>query len=125
MNVRFPTRAVAALSAAVGLLVAASQADAHAHLVSAVPAVNSTVAAPKQVTIHFSEQLAPKFSGFDLMKADGTKVTVTTSVPPTDRKALVGVVSGRLGPGVYMVMWHAVAADDGHRSKGDFSFTVR
>ncbi len=118
-------RSIAALGAALGLLVAASEADAHARLVSATPAASSTVAAPKQVTLRFSEALAPRFSAFDLMKADGSKVTVATRVPPKDRKTVVGVVSGQLAPGSYMVMWHAAAADDGHRTKGDFSFTVR
>jgi methionine-rich copper-binding protein CopC len=124
MSARLPIRTVAALTAALGLLAAASQADAHARLVSATPAANSTGTAPKQVALHFSETLVPRFSGFELMKADGGTVTVVTSVPATDRKTVVGVVSGALAPGTYMVMWHVAAADDGHRTKGDFSFTV-
>jgi methionine-rich copper-binding protein CopC len=120
----FSKRSIAAFSAGVGLLLTAAQADAHAALVSATPAVNATVAAPKQVSLKFSEKLAPKFSGFDLMKADGSKVPVTTSVPAKNHKTLIGAVAGPLAPGTYMVMWHAVAADDGHKSKGDFNFTV-
>ena len=118
-------RSFAALGAAIGLMLAASHAEAHASLVSAAPASSSTVAAPKQITLRFNEALAPKFSGFDLMRADGSKVAVTTQVAPKDRKTMVGVVFSPLAPGIYMVMWRAAAADDGHRTKGDFSFTVR
>lgn len=125
MNLRFPIRSVMAASVAAGLLAAASEAEAHARLVRATPAANSTVAAPRLVTLYFSETLVPKFSSFDMMTADGGKVAVAASVPPKNRKSVVGVVSGRLKPGAYMVMWHVAAADDGHRTKGDFNFTVR
>ena len=124
MNLLKSLQPLASVALAGGLLLAASQANAHAAFVSAMPAANSTGAAPKQVTIHLSEGLSKKLSGFELMKADGSKVPVTTSVSPKDHKTLVGSVSGNLAPGTYMVMWHAVAADDGHRSKGDFNFTV-
>ena len=125
MRSSFPRRATLAACAGVGLLAIASQAEAHAHLVSATPAENSRGAAPRQVALHFSEALVPRFSSFELMKADGTKVSVTTSVPPGDRKSLVGVLPRPLAPGAYRVTWHVAAADDGHRTKGDFSFTVQ
>ncbi len=124
MILHTPARSLAALGAAAGLLVLSSQADAHARLVNATPAANSAVAAPRQVMLHFSEALVPKFSGFDLMKADGAKVAVTAKVAPKDHKTVVGIISGQLTPGTYTVMWHVAASDDGHRTKGDFSFTV-
>jgi methionine-rich copper-binding protein CopC len=125
MNLRCSIRSGVALAAAAGLLVAASQAEAHAHLVTATPAANSGGAAPKAITLHFSERLVPKFSGGELMKADGSTVATTASVPANDRKAVSLSVRGPLAPGTYMVMWHVVAADDGHRSKNSFSFTVK
>jgi hypothetical protein len=124
MNARSTTRFLVTLSTATGLLVAASQAAAHARLVSANPSATATVATPRTITLHFNEKLVAKFSGLDVMKANGTKVGVAAGVPPTDPKAIVGVVSGNLAPGAYMVMWHAVAADDGHRTKGAYNFTV-
>ena len=124
MTPRISIRSVASVAAAIGLLSAAFQAEAHASLVSATPASHSNVAAPKQITLRFKEALAPKFSRFDLMRADGSKVAVTTQVAPKDRKTMVGVGLSPLAPGVYMVMWRAAAADDGHRTKGDFTFTV-
>ena len=46
------------------LLAAATAADAHAQLDHSVPAVGSTVASsPGKVTLYFTEQLEPKFSG--------------------------------------------------------------
>ena len=61
MNRRSPIRTIAAVGAALGLLAAASQVEAHASLLSATPAANSTGAAPKQVTLQFNEALVPKF----------------------------------------------------------------
>ena len=121
MSIRKSMTAFAAFALTAGLA-AATQASAHAAFVSASPAANATVSAPKEVSVTLSEELSSKFSGFDLMKADGAKVPVKTTVAK-DKKTLVAAVPA-LAPGAYMVMWHAVAADDGHKSKGDFNFTV-
>lgn len=120
----FSNRPVLALAAAAALLAAASGAQAHAHLVSATPAANAAIAAPKSLSLTFSEKLEPKFSGIDLMKADGKPVAVKSSVAAKDRKTITAALVTPLAPGSYMVMWHVVSAD-GHRMKGDFSFTVR
>ena len=107
------------------LLVAmAAPAWAHPKLVSASPAVDTATVAPKTISVHLSERLEPKFSGVELMEADGTKVPVVAKVGGPDGKSIEAKVKGKLAPGKYMVMWHAVAAD-GHRVKGDYSFTVR
>lgn len=119
----FP-RPVLALAAAAALLAAASGAQAHAHLVSATPAADADVAAPKSLRLTFSEKLEPKFSSVDLMKADGKPVAVKPSVAAKDRKTITAALVAPLAPGSYMVMWHVVSAD-GHRMKGDYSFTVR
>ncbi len=126
MNRHIRPRSVVALGAPLGLLLAAAlQAEAHARLVSATPSPSSVVGAPKQVTLRFSEAVVPRFSGFDLVKAGGGAVSVRTAVAPSDGKAIVGALSGPLAPGTYRVVWHAASADDGHRTKGDFTFTVR
>ena len=112
-----------ALAAAAALLTAATGAQAHAHLVKATPAANAVVAAPKNLCLTFSEKLEPKFSGVDLMTADGKPVALKASVAAKDHKTLTAAPAAPLAPGSYMVMWHVVSAD-GHRMKGDFSFTV-
>jgi hypothetical protein len=125
MHARFSMRSAAALGAALSLLSAASGAAAHAHLVSSTPEANSTGPAPKAVTLHFTEAVTPMFTGFTLTKADGGSASVTTNTAPDDAKTLIGMVGGRLSPGVYTVTWHATAASNGHKTNGDFSFTVR
>jgi methionine-rich copper-binding protein CopC len=120
----FSVRPLLAIAAAAGLLAAASGAQAHAHLVSATPAANAAVAAPTSLSLTFSEKLEPKFSGVELMKADGKPVALKSSVAAKDHKTITGALAAPLLPGSYMVMWHVVSAD-GHRMNGDFSFTVR
>jgi copper resistance protein C len=123
MSSRVSPRAIATLGVAVGLSMA-SQAQAHAHLVSASPAENSATSAPKLLALHFSEKLEPAFSGVEITKADGGRVAIRSEVPANDRKAIVGTVNGQLSPGVYRVQWHAVSADS-HRTQGAYTFTVR
>jgi hypothetical protein len=112
------------LAAAAALLAAATQAQAHAHLVSASPAANATMGAPRTLVLHFSERLEPKFSGIEVFKADGSKAPVRSEVPADDRKTIIGRLTGPLSPGVYRVRWRNVAAD-GHHMEGTYSFTVR
>ncbi len=116
MNLRFPIRSVMAASVAAGLLAAASEAEAHARLVRATPAANSTVAAPRLVTLYFSETLVPKFSSFDMMTADGGKVAVAASVPPKNRKSVVGVV---VRPAEARRLYGHVACGGGRRRPPD------
>ena len=40
-------------------------------------------------------------------------------------KSLSLVLNAPLKPGVYSVIWHAVASDDGHRTGGSYTFIVR
>ena len=103
------------------LLMAAGQASAHAHLLNSAPVAGATAAAPKQLALSFSEKLEPKFSGLELTKADGAKVDVSTAV--TD-KAMTATPKAPLAAGAYKVMWHAVATD-GHKTNGDYGFTVK
>jgi methionine-rich copper-binding protein CopC len=114
-----------AAAAALALLAAATQASAHAHLLSSTPAANATVPAPKQLTLQFSEKLQPRFSGVTVtmpqMNNMATPVKVAVS---KDRKSLIAAPTEPLAAGVYKVTWHAVTADT-HRVQGAYSFTVR
>lgn len=111
-----------AVAAAAVALLAATQVQAHAKLLGANPPVNSTVAAPRQIVLTFSEKLQPRFSGFDLSKA-GAQVPLKATVGK-DRLSLVGAPARPLAPGAYRVAWHAVTADT-HRMQGAFTFVVR
>ena len=113
------TKLMAALGAAA--LLAASQAQAHARLVKADPGDKASVAAPAAVHLQFSEKLEPKLSGADLMKADGNSLASTAAVVG---KTVKVTPKAPLVPGGYMVMWYAVS-DDGHRTQGEYNFTVK
>jgi methionine-rich copper-binding protein CopC len=93
----------------------------HAKLQSSVPASNAQLAhTPPTLTLNFSEeaQLAVL-----KLTSSGTSVPV-----PLDRNAkassTIVVTLPALKPGTYDVQWSAIAQDDGHVTKGSFSFTV-
>lgn len=102
------------------VLLAASGAQAHAHLVKATPAASAEVAAPTSLHLQFSEDLAPKFSGLVLTK-DGKSVAAATKVAGA---AIDATPAAALTPGLYTVTWHVVS-DDTHRMQGSYSFTVK
>jgi periplasmic copper chaperone A len=113
-------------------ILAASMATAfaHAYLLSAVPAVDSTVdLAPGDVTIVFTGAIEPRFSTI--------KVTRPTAQRVDDGKPhLVGEGATRLAVGVrsqppgeslplgtYSVAWHATSVDT-HQTDGTYRFTL-
>lgn len=104
---------------------AAGPAFAHAHLRSAVPAVDSTVTtSPNSVAITYSEGVEPKFSTIEVDDATGKRVDKQDPhTAPNDNKVLsVSVPS--LSAGTYKVIWHATAVDT-HKTEGTFIFTVK
>lgn len=110
-----------AAAAAGALVLAASIAQAHTHLVKASPAQNAAVAAPTAIRLEFSERLEPKFSGVALTKADGEKVAV---VSRASGRTIEARPKAPLGRGGYKVMWRVVSSD-GHKMTGQYDFTVR
>jgi methionine-rich copper-binding protein CopC len=42
-----------------------------------------------------------------------------------DSKSLSIMPNSALAPGLYTITWIAIATDDGHKSMGTFSFTVK
>lgn len=123
MTITKITAPVLATIAAGTLVLAASQAAAHAKLISADPAPNATVAAPKVISLKFSEKLEPKFSGFEISTAAGVVVPVRTMIAKGGQ-VIDGALGRSLVSGGYTVTWHAVTAD-AHRINGVYSFTVR
>ena len=112
-----------ALAAAV-LLGSAGAASAHAHLKTATPAMDATVAAtPTELRLGFSEGVDAKFTGLTLNGPAGAVPTGAATLAPGDDKVLVVPLAGALAPGRYRVDWHALATD-GHKTKGAYGFTV-
>jgi methionine-rich copper-binding protein CopC len=103
------------------LVMAAGPCFAHAKLVSSLPAGNSQIAAaPKSLTLNFNETAT--LAVLKLVSA-GKEIPI-----PLDKGAKPGreftLSLPALAPGSYAVQWSAVAADDGHVTKGSFTFTI-
>lgn len=93
----------------------------HAKLQSSIPAANAQLAhAPTTLTLNFSEE-----AHLAVLKltSSGTPVPVTVDRGAKASSAVV-VALPALKPGSYVVEWSAIAADDGHITKGSFSFTI-
>jgi methionine-rich copper-binding protein CopC len=115
------------LAAAVAVVVlGATPAFAHAHLLSQSPSEGVVLsAAPTLLTLKFSESVSLKFTGVKVTGLGDTEVSLgTESLDPADDALLSVPVADVLGPGVYTVAWHALSTD-GHKSTGSYSFTVK
>jgi methionine-rich copper-binding protein CopC len=105
---------------AASLLVGATAAQAHARLDHASPAVGSTVgSSPSQVTLTFTENLEPKFSGGQVLSSSGARMDRGSGASGNTMR--IGVKS--LPPGLYSVRWHALSVDT-HKTQGSFNFRV-
>ncbi len=109
---------ILAMTLAAGLIAATAQA--HAHLEKSTPADGSTLTtAPAAFEATFSE--AARLTALSIQKGQEPRQAVK------DLPATVGVTLRvalpALAPGVYTVVWRAVAAD-GHVSSGAVHFTI-
>ncbi len=89
------------------------------------PKVGSTVSgSPAQVRIWFDGDLEPAFSTLMVHNTDGKMIDKRDGrVSPSDPK-LLQVSLPSLPAGTYLVIWNVVARD-GHRTNGQFSFTIK
>ena len=120
----FSRPALRALMLGAAALVVTSTAFAHAHLVSSEPAANAEVAAPTEVTIHFTEPLEPAFSKIALADASGKRRRAGCVAGRPAGCQVMHLPLPQLSAGRYAVHWTAVATD-GHRTQGDFAFIVK
>ncbi|GAA0479427.1 MULTISPECIES: copper homeostasis periplasmic binding protein CopC [Tatumella] len=109
-----------------GSLLLSQQALAHAHLTLASPASQSEISVPpQQLTLHFSEDLEPAFTGASLSDENGSKVTTGKgTVKASAKNVLVVPVTHPLSHGAYQVNWHALSVD-GHKTTGSYRFRVK
>ena len=120
------TRTVRRLLAVVGLLLAAlvagqSPASAHARLVSSSPADGAvTATAPADVVLTFDEEVDPALSSVELA-APGQPPRALDVV---GRSTVLRVALPAGAVGQQVVLWRAVATDDGHPEEGRLSFTI-
>ena len=124
---RHPRRSItAALLYVMCLCIVPKDSFAHAYPDHADPKVGSTVsAAPSIVRIWFDSDLEPLFSTIMVHAAkDNTMVDNGDGrVDPHD-PTLLEVSVPSLPPGSYIVLW-SVVARDGHRTSGNFTFTIK
>ena len=117
---------MAALLTVMCLCMVPKDSFAHAYLDHADPKVGSTVSAPPSIVrIWFDSDLEPVFSMIMVHAAkDNTMVDKGDSrVDPSD-PTLLEVSVPALPPGSYIVIW-SVVARDGHRTSGNFAFTIK
>jgi copper resistance protein C len=111
------------LAAASLLLVTlwAAAAHAHAFLDHASPLVGGTVAAaPREVTLWFTQSLEPAFSRAEVTDANGARVD-QGNAQVSGSTMRVGLKP--LGAGTYRVRWHVLSVDT-HTTQGSFTFHV-
>jgi methionine-rich copper-binding protein CopC len=110
-------------AALAGSLLAASSVFAHAHLKSQTPAANSTVSAPSELSLVFSEGVEADFSKVTLTR-DGEAILVkSVATNGSDKNTLIVTPAAPLPPGDYKVEWHVVSVDT-HKSEGAYAFKV-
>ena len=109
---------------ALGVLLTAASAWSHAFPDHSEPRVGWTVPTPPpRVRIWFDGAIEPIFSTITVMSADKQRVDKGDGqVNPSDN-TILEVSLPPLPPGKYRVFW-SVVARDGHRTEGDFPFTI-
>jgi copper resistance protein C len=111
--------AVATLAAAASPL-----AFAHAALVGSFPAKGQVLTgSPAEIHLTFNERVEARYCRIKLV-SDAHK-NFDADRPVADKANPNGIVAAVpvLRPGVYRARWTAVGSD-GHKTHGDFSFTV-
>lgn len=99
---------------------------AHAHLKSQYPAANAHVeASPQALTLTFSEDIEPAFSGVEIIGAGQQKMpTAEVERAPKQHNQLIVPLEKPLTSGSYQVDWHVLSVD-GHKTKGSYTFSVK
>ena len=115
-------RRLVAASSALFLLFGFDAAWTHAFLDHAEPRVGSSVAAaPRQLSLWFTQDLEPAFSTVEVQNSAGARVD--QGKPRIGPANVMRVGLKPLPPGTYRVLWHALSVDT-HTTEGSFSFHV-
>jgi len=103
------------------VLLATGEASAHAFLDHAEPRVGNKVdAAPREVTLWFTQKLEPAFSTITVTNAAGQRVD-TGKARVSGNQMAISLRAG--GAGTYHVTWRVLSVDT-HASDGNFTFQV-
>lgn len=108
-------------------LLAAAPCWSHAVLKASTPASGAEIA-PSQVDLKlvFNEPLEDRFCSVSIVAANGQVVaSPVLKAEEKDPSTLTATVpTGSLSAGRYSLRWSAMGRD-GHRTKGEFGFTVK
>ncbi len=89
------------------------------------PKVGSTLAvSPTRVRIWFDGGLEGAFSSIRVQQWNGHRVDKGDGKVNPDDKTLLETTLPTLSPGIYRVIWNVVGVD-GHRTQGNYSFTLK
>ena len=98
-----------AITSALWAFVLSSDARAHAFLDHADPRVGSTVlSAPRALSLSFTQNLEPAFSGVEVSNASGARVDQGR---PQINGSTIQLGLKSLTPGTYHVRWHVLSVD--------------
>lgn len=113
------------LLAVVLFLAMQSGAWAHAFLYYSVPKVGGAVTnSPPEIIICFTEQLEIHGNTIQVRNDKNQEVDNKDSHRDSKDPSLLKVSLPKLPPGTYKVSWQAFS-EDGHRTKGDFQFSIK
>ena len=117
-------RKLIVLAAAASALLA-GQAYAHARLILGSPKAGSTVAAPKELKLQYSETIVPADSAVTVTGPGGAAVaTGKLTLDAKDKRVVHVPFTAPPARGAYKVSWKMKTPDD-HTTEGDFGFTVK
>ena len=106
------------------LVLATADAHAHAYLDRAEPRVGSTVsAAPRALSLWFSQNLESAFSTIEVRNAAGARVDQGKARVGSANRNLLQIGLKPLPPGTYRVHWRVLSVDT-HTTQGSFSFQL-
>jgi methionine-rich copper-binding protein CopC len=98
--------------------------EAHAALVSSVPAARATVTAPPpRVVLTFNERLEPAYARVSVWDLAGAQVDLKDGAVDPGNPKVLGVSLLPLAPGRYTVRYRVLSVD-GHLVEAAFPFTV-
>ncbi len=96
---------------------------AHSFLLSSSPAAGMIVSSPSRLRLAFGEGVEPALTGLSL-KCVGADIAPVGEPTLSPDNRVLELALPTLPKGACNVQWHAVSVD-GHRTNGEFGFTVR
>ena len=104
---------------------ATENASAHATPITYEPEASVILQKiPKRVQINFSERIEQGASGITVYGPDGSRIDNNDSNVDSNNTRLYGTSIQDGGEGTYTVSWQVVSSDDGHFTKGAFTFSI-